>query len=962
VLTGGVAGLLPPSAAARDRDRDRLPDRWERRHGLSTHHRSAAGDPDRDTLRNRSEYRLRLHPRRRDTDRDGLSDGREVKRTRTNPRRKDTDGDGISDGIEVEKTKTNPRRKDTDGDGIPDGREVGVGSDPRDAASRPGSGGGSAPGGTGALTLPEDPRPLAGAVTNPITSHQQTWLGFGDRSHWLQPWRAYLDTRPATVLRDAIGINIDNTVKASEAPALARLLAASGFKRARYEIGWGSIDYDDPSRLRNLTDVRTTLTALRDNGIRPLILLNSHHGIPCPTKFFDAQVTLSAPRGSRQLTIDPVTAGAVVPGKTGLNALSGGFKAADIIFTSIIGNVVTLSKPLPRDLTPGTYGAATLRYAPFGFPRQSDGSPDPGFEQTLAGWLDYVGVVTRETRNILGSDGFDVEIWNELTFGADFLYTSRYYDPAPSGAGDPTRTIPARTVAWLRDPANGVSGVGIGNGFESQRPWASGASSPPGLTAISKHPYKSMRRFPQDAANDAVDVRPLDALGRVDGTRNASTGRWRDNFVPTYDSFFPEYYLNAIQTEHLIRDLSPFTTALYGTPHGRLTQPPGGYPPTMWITEWNLDPAGADPSNPANLGGPTLPNLTAGDVRHMHAKSALRYLTSAVSKGVSAVHFFAAKHGSLALVDPSFFSAVRDGGGAYPGDGAGGETMMAVRRLAASLSGAGPVLDPRSLTLEEVADYEGRRQFAGDGTAAHPSLLDRDVVGFFPFQVNEGRFVVPVYVMTRNVAKLYQPGAPADDRTRFDLPESRYRLTIGGLRNAAGMQVQVTDPLSGYSTPTRVVSRSGDRLVVETLLTDSPRLLVLEEQSAGATRSLELSDVRMTPRRWRLGSRLVRLTSKRKRAGTRISFRLSAPARVKLQFDRRGRNVGTMTLNSRAGLNRLRFQGRLSRRSRLRPGRYSLVVSATDRHGNRTEPKRVRFRALRARSRTRPDSGRHPRS
>ena len=121
---------------------------------------------------------------------------------------------------------------------------------------------------------------------------------------------------------------------------------------------------------------------------------------------------------------------------------------------------------------------------------------------------------------------------------------------------------------------------------------------------------------------------------------------------PTYDAFFPEYYLNAIQTEHLIRDLSPFTTSLYGTPHGRFTAPPGGQPPTMWITEWNLDPAGADPSNPANLGGAPLPNLTDSDIEHMHAKSALRYLTSVVSKGVSAVHLFAAKHGSLALVDP----------------------------------------------------------------------------------------------------------------------------------------------------------------------------------------------------------------------------------------------------------------------------------------------------------------------
>ena len=113
------------------------------------------------------------------------------------------------------------------------------------------------------------------------------------------------------------------------------------------------------------------------------------------------------------------------------------------------------------------------------------------------------------------------------------------------------------------------------NGFESQRPWASGETSPPGLTAISKHPYKKIRRFPQDAANDAPGIRPLDALGRPAGTLDKKTNRWKDDFIPTYDAFFPEYYLNAIQTEHLIRDLSPITTDLNGTDHGRSTHPPG---------------------------------------------------------------------------------------------------------------------------------------------------------------------------------------------------------------------------------------------------------------------------------------------------------------------------------------------------------------------------------------------------
>ena len=89
VLCTGVAPSAASAAAvtsARDRDGDHLPDRWERRHGLSTKHRSGRGDPDHDALRNRGEHRRRTDPRKADTDGDGVKDGREVRRG-TNPRK-----------------------------------------------------------------------------------------------------------------------------------------------------------------------------------------------------------------------------------------------------------------------------------------------------------------------------------------------------------------------------------------------------------------------------------------------------------------------------------------------------------------------------------------------------------------------------------------------------------------------------------------------------------------------------------------------------------------------------------------------------------------------------------------------------------------------------------------------------------------------------------------------------------
>src|SRR3954467_3745371 len=82
-----------------------------------------------------------------------------------------------------------------------------------------------------------------GTLRKPIDPRQQTSLAFGQRSHWLQPWRAYLDTVPATRRPDAIGINFN--VEPAEAEATARLLSESGFRRARVSFGWESIAYSN---------------------------------------------------------------------------------------------------------------------------------------------------------------------------------------------------------------------------------------------------------------------------------------------------------------------------------------------------------------------------------------------------------------------------------------------------------------------------------------------------------------------------------------------------------------------------------------------------------------------------------------------------------------------------------------------------------------------------------------------
>ena len=77
---------------------------------------------------------------------DGLKDKVEIKGTAnkawgkcpTNPKRKDSDRDGLTDREEIKRYGTDPCTKDTDRGGASDGKEVRAGSDPLDPRSTPG--------------------------------------------------------------------------------------------------------------------------------------------------------------------------------------------------------------------------------------------------------------------------------------------------------------------------------------------------------------------------------------------------------------------------------------------------------------------------------------------------------------------------------------------------------------------------------------------------------------------------------------------------------------------------------------------------------------------------------------------------------------------------------------------------------------------------------------------------------
>ena len=153
--------------------------------------------------------------------------------------------------------------------------------------------------------------------------------------------------------------------------------------------------------------------------------------------------------------------------------------------------------------------------------------------------------------------------------------------------------------------------------------------------------------------------------------------------------------------------------------------------------------------------------------------------------------------------------------------------MSALERFTDAFDGPPSVGSRRRLSLVRIRDRARRLQFAGDGTRAHPPLYDRDVLAFLPFQVSHRRFVIPVYVMTRNLTRTY--GRNRTGLSRLDLPAERYELTIGGLRSCR-LRASLLDPLTGARPPVRIRSCRRGRVVVDLPVTDSPRLLALEER------------------------------------------------------------------------------------------------------------------------------------
>jgi hypothetical protein len=477
-----------------------------------------------------------------------------------------------------------------------------------------------------------------------------------------------------------------------------------------------------------------------------------------------------------------------------------GYRAAEALITSIDGHTVTLSKPLPKSIPANTrVTMATLKYRPFSPPGTAD------YAQSIDGWRRYVQTVAEFAAQALGTadnnsdKGFDLEIWNELTFGSNFLYINTYYQPALYNYNQAViwGNLLQTTASVVQQNPGAFNGVQLADGFANTIPWPCSSKEPPRICAICKHPYPPDRSFP--LGDNGI------------GSINAQLQFEKAGWVPAYQCRFPEYYGNAIQTEHIIRDMSPIATSIYGTNHGRYARVVNGQPLECdaWITETGFDPAscGIKESSAA---------------LNLKARTTARFFCFYLQKGVRKLTLYGSGAGDLYLgiVQDNFIQYAKNNK-TYPADDSSytSPALAVTKRIVDVMrEGLDPALTAtRGLQVTSISDTHDHYQFAGDGTAAHPPLYDREVLAILPFQVNANRFVIPYYVMTRDVTQSFAP--------------EPFTIGLKGV-NAARVHVSAYDPLNDAAVPVTVNnSGPGDTISITVDAADYPYLLMVDDGS-----------------------------------------------------------------------------------------------------------------------------------
>lgn len=602
----------------------------------------------------------------------------------------------------------------------------------------------------------------------PYVDPTQLGVSWPKHSHLRLPWRGYLETRSGYEFLQGIGINYN----VPERHELAiRLLAEAGFKTFRIEIGWSNVNWDE-TQLNNEERFRTILQLCKRYSIRPTILLNAHHGVPCPHRFFERHVVSDAPKGSRTIKLDNIAD--IVPRYSGLCNLTD-YWACEVFITSVDSQTgeCHLSKPLPKDLKKGEKVLlATLKY----LPAYPVGTTE--FESMAKGWLRYTQLVLDLIKSI-GIDEFDIEIWNELSFGSNFMRDfgiNHYYDPPIAEfkidflhPGGHAWEIARRTIELVKSRFPKVRCIwGFSNVTFFHTPIE---KLPPFTDGQSYHPYGTdTRKLPEQEQAPNEPWRCME--GEIPKIEIRMSEGWAHTFV---------------QTESLMRLLNP---------ESRLKRKPVGVERFYhYMTEHGVVP----------------PECGVNDEQGswlLKAKTVLRSFCFWLNKGIDVMHYYCAygEHPADMGLLPTNLKSLPDN---VMFEQVATLPMKALRNLTKIFADSKPLKQVHQLSVDVIALGKQSPIY----TVTGKTLWHRDVFAFLPFQCSERKFVIALYTMTYDVTK--------------PIAEESYRLTITGF-GGIPKGVRFYDPLANKSISIKVVKRERDKLAIEVAAVDYPRLLIVE--------------------------------------------------------------------------------------------------------------------------------------
>nr|MDQ2732396.1 hypothetical protein [Armatimonadota bacterium] len=543
--------------------------------------------------------------------------------------------------------------------------------------------------------------------------------------------------------------------------------------------------------------------------------------------------------------------------------------AADPLITSVDADgTAHLSAPLPIEIKTGPFRLQELKYQPFQGAKLKDGTVTSA-PDTFNGWIKYAAAVGREVRHALGTEGqpdagFDVEVWNEQTFGSNFLDINHYYSP-PLQFAQPfvyskdrpmkatyrpgatlhfeqkdAYAILPMTIDYFNDPANGFPGVNVFSGFANQWPWDNGTGLWDGQAGFSRHYYTGgWTDCSPDTPLGNKGIGTIDALGNFDGKKDNKD--WHTiipgtAFVPTFRSGFPEFLHSGFKTESLSRDVIPDSRLSDFAGHGRYTNNGDFRPAQVWETEVNyyrrpffdqvIKDTGAKQDDP---------RLLALD-EHMAGKMLLRQYLFHNHKGLYRIEVFAlaADPFSFGMFPPAFYAAL-DKSNDVLTDAVRATIPPEFRGMAwmkKVFDGGEPLAAPRPLEVKDLVEYKPRLVFAGDGTPAHPDVWNRDWFAVLPYQLTASRFVIPYYVVTLDVSHAWRKALDRLDPARYDMPDQDFDVTLGNVAGK-GAVVSAYDPLSNTAVPVQVISSTGSTLTVRLKAVDYPRILQVTEKQPG---------------------------------------------------------------------------------------------------------------------------------